>query len=170
MTLMTPSIIRLKIPGATTEFNSTSAIGTGGILTLSDHSRSQLSVSYEIIEKSTRMANGTLRKYVVSKKRSFSCSWTLLPTIRTQVSDGNADARDMKDFYELYCFSPLEMSMFFSTNATERSLPTSSYNKTSDANHYIQTANVFWTSMSFDVVKRFRNFDYWNVSADFTEI
>lgn len=171
MTFLTPSIIRLKINGATTEFDSTSTVSTGGILTLSDHSRSQLSVNYEVIEKSNRMADGTMRRYIVSKKRKFSCQWSMLPTIRGQVADGNADARDMKEFYDKYCYSELQMSLFYMQNATERGKPTSNYNRTLDANHYIETPiNVFWSGFNFDVAKRLRNFDYWNVSAEFTEI
>jgi len=169
MTLLTPSIIRLKYASGS-EFNSGASVGTGTILTLSDHSRSPLSVNYEIIDKTSRMADGTMRRYVIGKKMKYSCQWSLLPTIRSHVSDGNADARDMKEFYDKYCYSPLEMSMFYMQNATERSKPTQNYDRTLDANHYIETKNVFWTGFSFEVVKRFRNFDYWNVTSEFTEI
>jgi hypothetical protein len=35
---------------------------------------------------------------------------------------------------------------------------------------YVETVSVFWESMTFDVVKRYQEFDYWNVNAEFVEI
>lgn len=160
MTFLTPSIIKLQVQGAsTTEFNSILSPSTGGKLTLSDHSRSPMSLNYEMIEKSQRMADGTMRKYVVAKKRIVRCDWTMLPTIRSQVVDGNADARDMKDFYQEYCYKPIDMTMYFARNFEERQ----------DLN-YTESIGVFWTSFNFNVVKRYKNFDYWNVTSEFTEI
>ena len=160
MTFLSPSIITLQVQGgSTTEFDSALAPSTSGKLTLSDHSRSPLSVNYEMVEKSQRMADGTMRKYIVAKKRNFSCDWQLLPTIRGEVADGKADARDMREYYDLYCYKPLDMTLYFSRNDEERNgLP------------YSQSISVFWTSFNFEVVKRYKNFDYWNVSAEFTEI
>lgn len=160
MTFITPSIIKLQVQGGnTTEFDSTANIGTGGVLTLSDHSRSPLSVKYDMIEKSQRMADGTLRKYIISKKKVYTCEWTMLPTIRSQVADGKADARDLKDFYELNCYKPIDMTMYFSRNFAERN----------DVG-YTQSVGVFWSSFTFNVVKRYKNFDYWDITAEFTEI
>lgn len=157
MTLITPSIIKLQVQGGdSTEFNNENS---GGTITLSDHSRSPLSINYDIISRSERMADGTLRQYVVSKKQNFSCSWSMLPTLRSQVADGNADARDMQDFYNLYLYKPLTMTLYVARNHTERA-----------GAAYSKTFNVFWTAASFEVIKRYKNFDYWNVTADFTEI
>lgn len=160
MTFLTPSIIRLQVQGGNAvEFDSTANPSTSGRITLSDHSRSPLSVNYEMIEKSQRMADGSMRKYVVAKKKIYSCDWTMLPTIRGQVADGNADARDLRDYYEAYCYKPLDMTLYFARNFSERS----------DLG-YTQSVGVFWTSFNFEVIKRYKNFDYWNVSAEFTEI
>ncbi len=46
---------------------------------ITDHGRAPLSISVERIENKQRMADGTLRRYVVAKKRSFSTSWENLP-------------------------------------------------------------------------------------------
>lgn len=46
---------------------------------ISDHGRSPLSVAVERIENKQRMADGTLRRYVVSKKRTWTASWENLP-------------------------------------------------------------------------------------------
>lgn len=169
MTFLTPSIIKLTYASGS-EYDNTSTTSTGTVLTLSDHSRSPLSVNYEMIEKSSRMANGTMRRYVVAKKHTYSCQWTMLPTIRGHVADGNADARDMKEFYDRYCYSPLDMDMFYMTNATERGISEVPPTKGSPSYAHKESKSVFWTQFSFEVVKRLRNFDYWNVTAEFTEV
>jgi hypothetical protein len=55
---------------------------------ISDHNRDALSISVERLETKNRMANGTLRRYTVAKKRSFSASWALLPSKRNSVYGG----------------------------------------------------------------------------------
>lgn len=170
MTFLSPSIIKLRYASGSEFDSNTTSVSTGTILTLSDHSRSPLAVSQEIIEKSSRMADGTMRRYVVNKKSKFSCQWDLLPTIRSHVADGNADARDMKEFYDRYCYAPLELELYYMTNASERGLAAAPPVKGSATYAYKENKSVFWTDFSFDIVKRLRNFDYWNVRAEFTEI
>lgn len=46
---------------------------------VTDHGRSPLDISIERVESKQRMADGRLRRYVVAKKRTFSCSWENLP-------------------------------------------------------------------------------------------
>lgn len=158
MTFLTPSIITLQVVGKnSTEFDTITGSTINGKLTLSDHSRSPLSVNYEIIENSQRMANGTMRKYVIAKKRNLTCQWSMLPTITSMVADGNANAYKFKSFYDINCHEQLTMSLYsHKNNAADTS--------------YVETFNVFWTNFSYDIVKRYRDFDYWNVTTDFTEI
>lgn len=47
---------------------------------LTDHNRQPIDISTELIESQSRMANGTMRKYVVNKKDKISTSWKFLPT------------------------------------------------------------------------------------------
>lgn len=47
---------------------------------ISDHNRQPLAVTVERIETKQRMADGTMRRYVVAKKRSWSTSWENLPS------------------------------------------------------------------------------------------
>jgi hypothetical protein len=54
---------------------------------LSDHNRSPISISYDIVEKSQRMANGTMRKYVIANKIKVSVDWKDLPTIDSNLVD-----------------------------------------------------------------------------------
>jgi len=155
MTLIIPSIIKLQANGKTAaEFSPSTP--TNGQLTLSDHSRSPLSVSYEIIENKQRMADGTMRRSIISKKRTFGCSWEMMPTVTNLMADGNANATNMKAFYELYCYSPLTLTLRYKRNNSETSID--------------ETYQVYWTDFSFDVIKRYKNFDYWNVTSEFTEI
>lgn len=157
MTFMTSSIIQLQVIGESTD-EYTQLDTSGGLLTLSDHSRSPLSVDYDIIEKQSRMADGTLRKHVIAKKKVFSCSWSLIPTIQSFMVDSHADAKTMKDFYEKYCYAPMTLSLKHHRNSE------------SVENNYTETYSVFWSSFNYEIIKRYKDFDYWDVTAEFTEV
>lgn len=47
---------------------------------LTDHNRREIDITPTLIEKEARMANGTLRKFVVAKKDIISVSWDFLPS------------------------------------------------------------------------------------------
>ena len=71
---------------------------------ITDHNRSTLSVSIERIEKKQRMANGTLRRYTVAKKRSWSTSWDMLPSTNTKTNglktaDGGYSGEQIEAFH-----------------------------------------------------------------------
>lgn len=66
---------------------------------VTDHNRSELGIDVERIERSNRMANGTLRKYWIADKRSFSTSWDMLPARARFTVDGAWGALEMEDFY-----------------------------------------------------------------------
>ncbi len=66
---------------------------------VSDHNRSDLAIDWERIEKANRMANGTMRKYVIADKRTFSVSWDKLPHSATYTVDGKWGTNEMKAFY-----------------------------------------------------------------------
>lgn len=66
---------------------------------ITDHNRAEIDISTERIEKSKRMANGTMRKYVVADKRTFSFSWNNLPGSSTYTVDGAWGLVEMKSFY-----------------------------------------------------------------------
>lgn len=70
-------------------------------LELTDHNRSELSISTERIERSARMADGRMRKYVIphSDKRTWQVSWENLPGDSSYTVDGKAGAEEMRDFY-----------------------------------------------------------------------
>lgn len=66
---------------------------------VTEHNRSAFDISNERIEKSTRMSNGTLRKFFIADKKRFSLSWDMLPSYRTLTVDGAWGAEDLRSFY-----------------------------------------------------------------------
>jgi hypothetical protein len=67
---------------------------------LTDHNRSELSISPDRIEYKKRMADATLRTFFVAQKQKFKVSWTKLPKDSNQTIDGYWGALSMKSFYE----------------------------------------------------------------------
>lgn len=67
---------------------------------VSEHNRQPIEVSTNRIEQSTRMSNGTLRKFWVADKKMFSISWTMLPATTAYTTDGYWGAKNLIDFYE----------------------------------------------------------------------
>lgn len=76
----------------------------GSWVKITDHNRAPLSETIERLENKQRMVDGTLRRYVVGKKRSWSCSWANLPSTNSKVSglttaDGGWAGEDMENFH-----------------------------------------------------------------------
>jgi hypothetical protein len=163
---------------------------------LTDHNRDALSLSYEVIEKASRMADGTLRKYVVAKKRKVSTSWKELPSGTlgpynsssagngglTMTVDGNRGGAWMKTFYEANLFKPVRVRIMHSKDigpglsasayAASSFFP-SPYITASGALTKVGGYEEFWAfidNFSYDVVKRYALTDIVNISMSFTEI
>lgn len=66
---------------------------------ISDHGRSPLAMSVERIENKQRMANGTLRRYTVAKKRTWSTSWENLPDKAVTFLANGKHGQWMEDFH-----------------------------------------------------------------------
>lgn len=66
---------------------------------LSEHNRSEFNLSENRIERSQRMANGSLRKYWVADKKAFTLSWDMLPGTSSLTVDGGWGAEEMETFY-----------------------------------------------------------------------
>lgn len=66
---------------------------------ISEHNRSEFSATPMRIEKQQRMSSGSLRKFYVADKMSFSVSWTMLPSYRAETADGYWGAEDLRRFY-----------------------------------------------------------------------
>jgi hypothetical protein len=75
-----------------------------GFQKITDHGRSALTESVERIEQKTRMADGTLRRYSVAKKRSWSCSWDMIPSTNSnpkgiKTADGGWAGESIEAFH-----------------------------------------------------------------------
>ncbi len=66
---------------------------------LTEHNRSDISITPERIEQTQRMGNGTLRKFFVADKKQFTVSWNMLPGTRGYTVDGQWGALDLIEFY-----------------------------------------------------------------------
>jgi hypothetical protein len=66
---------------------------------ITEHNRSELNIGVNRIENSKRMANGTLRKYIIADKREFSCSWSMLPDATVGTVDGKWGGSAIETFY-----------------------------------------------------------------------
>lgn len=66
---------------------------------ITEHNRSELNISPKRIETSKRMANGTLRKYVIADKREFSVSWDMIPDTTAATVDKKWGGNAIETFY-----------------------------------------------------------------------
>ena len=148
---------------------------------LTDHNREPIQTDIELIESQSRMANGSLRKYIVAKKHKVSTSWTFLPTKTAETADGNYGAAWIESFYNANSGIPIYLKIVesvleadpatgavpdesgdkFKTAATESSVTNATGSK---------TYSVFITNFSKTISKRSRIADYVDIDIEFTEI
>jgi len=85
--------------------------------TLTDHNRDPLQISYEVVEDASRMADGTLRKYVTANKKNISVNWNMVPAAggKLYTSDGNLGAGWLKSFYEQNFNKPIWIKLSYAS-------------------------------------------------------
>ncbi len=154
-TLPKGNLIRVYAPDKL----ATPEVTTLGWRELSDHNRSELDINSLRIEETQRMANGTLRKFYVGDKKTFSVSWSMLPAYRLQTADGKWGAEDLREFYK----STLGKSVFkirvnFAKGGNK------DYDTTREEEYTVSI-----TSCNFQLVKRGVN-AFWNVSLSMEEV
>jgi len=163
---------------------------------LTDHNRDGIDLSYEVIEKASRMADGTMRKYVVAKKRKVALSWKDLPSGTlgpynsssagnsglTMTVDGNKGGAWMKTFYEANLFKPVRVRIIHSKDVgpglsasayTASSFFPSPYITASGTKSAIGGYEEFWgfiDNFSYTVSKRYTITDLVDISMSFVEI
>lgn len=125
---------------------------------VSEHNRSEFNISNNRIEEVKRMSNGTLRKFFVADKKTFSLSWDMLPSYRTLTVDGAWGAEDLRSFY----YSTEGQNAF---NIRVNFAKTGSSQESSGYEQY----NVIFKDCSFTVVKRGLQ-PHWNVSLTMEEV
>ena len=120
--------------------------------TLSEHNRSALSISETEIRQDVRAADGTLRRYWIASKRTYSLAWDMLPALDGQTVDLVGGRNTL---YTMY------------TN--NKGLVTFSWKEVNASNVQIsKSANVMIDTYTESLQKRFQKF-YYNVQITFTE-
>lgn len=120
---------------------------------VSDHNRGPLAFDWERIERKQRMADGTLRRHTVTKKRTWSTSWEMLPSTNAAgmtTADGGMSGSDMESFMDN---ADGQFQMQLRTGAGS-----------------ITTVTVMISEFTKEVVKRGPNTDLWNVSVVLEEV
>lgn len=169
-----------NVSGTTVSFTPAATSQISGTLTfttswykLTDHNRREILISPILLEKEARMANGTLRKFVVSKKDIISTSWEFLPTSSTTKSpivDGNYGASWLSAFYNANVGNPIYIKLIASkhTDPSLGQIPNdTTYASASTASKIYQ---VFISDFSKTIRKRTTGLDFVDMSIEFTEI
>lgn len=117
---------------------------------ISDHNRTPISVDYEELKNQKRMVDGTLRKYLVARKKNFSVSWTDLFRDDATVADGFWAANSLKTFYDN---TPGEFTL------------TITY-----GNGEVENYLVMIDSFSFVLSKRTAQRDFYDISISLVEV
>ena len=128
---------------------------------VTDHNRAPMSVDYERIGNDQRMVNGTLRRYSVAKKRTFSTSWENLPSKANAgigTADGGFAGEDIQNWYNTHDGSFL---VKFRKGADDGKA-------TNDGT--IETVTVVITSFSKEIAKRGPSVDLWTASITLEEV
>lgn len=125
---------------------------------ITDHGRSPLNITVERIETKQRMADGTLRRYVVGKKRTFSCSWDNIPDKATNFLANGQPGEWMEAFHDANDGS-FHMRL---REGSDRDLALTGLNGT--------VLQVMITDFSKEIVKRGTAFDLWNMDITLEEV
>lgn len=155
---------------------------------LSDHNRSEISISNQRIEQRQRMVNGGMRSYHIADKINISTSWNLLPSrgfaanpqfnqttgksiyndeyFLQYTADNGAGGVDMLSWYEEHK-GPFWVFLSYDKY--------SNYGSDIDAYlhlpEYSQIVQMYISSFEYSIVKRGRfNYDMWNVSISLEEV
>lgn len=116
---------------------------------ISDHNRSELGIGVERIETKKRMANGTMRKYVVADKKTFSVNWTDLPHSKDFTVDGFWGGKEIEAFYALNA-GAFSLKIFNGDGSSE-------------------TYNVFFSDFTKNIKKR-GLYDFWDINLTMEEM
>jgi hypothetical protein len=86
---------------------------------ITDHNRGPAQISYETIENSARMANGTMRKYITANKKNINFAWSDVPAAAGYpfTSDSNLGGAFLKAFYEENVYNPVWIKLTYSEEA-----------------------------------------------------
>lgn len=96
---------------------------------LTDDNRSPIQITPTRIEQVQRMADGTMRKFVIATKDVVEAAWTYIPSASSTLytgggstgpfaptTDGNYGAGFMRAFYDQYLFQPIYLRVVKGTD------------------------------------------------------
>jgi len=125
---------------------------------ISDHGRSPLSVSVERIETKQRMADGRMRRYVVAKKRTWSCSWENLPDKAVSFLANGQSGEWMETFHD-----ENDGAFYMRVRAgSDRDTTITALNG--------EVYQVMITDFSKEIIKRGKAFDLWALDLTLEEV
>lgn len=150
---------------------------------LSDHNRSEFSVTTNRIENRKRMINGHMRSYHIADKINLSFNYNLIPSrsysgdpdfdenglaqtggLSEYTADGGAGGAELLKWYNdnpgsFYVFMSYDLPQNFTANPYE------------NLGSYSDVMEVYFSNFSYDVVKRGgTNHDLWNLSISLEEV
>ena len=138
---------------------------------LTDHNRQPIQATPELIESSSRMANGKMRKYVIAKKEKISTDWKYVPSKTSECVDGNQGPAWLESFYKANVGVPIYLKIISSEIKTDPATGSA------PDNFLFQSAltgskvyNVFITGFSKTIIHRTKLSDYVDMTIEFTEI
>jgi hypothetical protein len=154
---------------------------------LTDHNRQTMTIDFEVIEKVNRMADGTMRKFVVARKRKVSVSWSQLVSGtekpyypvkgttpasaayggNTMTVDGYKGGAWMKSFYEQNVFKPIKLRITHSGDDYTKNTASAFVPSPISSG---ETFDCYITSFSYDISKRYTLTDLVDIKMEFTEI
>lgn len=125
---------------------------------ISDHGRDPLSIQITRIENAQRMANGTMRRYVIGKKHTISTSWANIPSVATtQLANGQPGSW-IENFHNTVDGSFLVR------------LRAGSDRDTTFTGTQGTILTMMITDFSKEIIKRGINFDQWNLDITLEEV
>jgi hypothetical protein len=138
---------------------------------LTDHNRGEITVTPELIQNESRMANGTLKKYVIAQKDKISTSWSYVPSKTSECVDGNRGAAWLESFYKANVGVPIYVKLIVSELTTDPARgfpPDDSYFVTAQSGS--KTYNAYISNFSKRIINRTKVSDYVSMDIEFTEI
>jgi hypothetical protein len=136
---------------------------------LTDHNREPIDIATELIETQSRMANGTMRKYVVAQKNNISCSWKYVPSKQSECVDGFYSAAWLESFYKSNAGLPIYLKVVSSGLNADSGFGAVPSGTFVTAQNRSKTYNVFMNSFTKTIINRTSLSDYVDMSIEFVE-
>jgi hypothetical protein len=166
-----------SVSGTTVNFSPAATGNITGTITfsttwykLTDHNRDPITISQELIETQSRMANGRMKKYVVSQKNVIGTSWSYVPSKIEETADLNYSAAWLESFYNSNAGIPIYLKVVSSELDTDAGIGAVPSGTFATAQTGFKVYNVFMNNFSKTIINRTKLSDYVDMSIDFTEI